>query len=160
MTRPMYQCWYFQFPGEHAGGSPRELGGKAEWEVARATEFPWVLEKGGFLPFPLTSHLSFQKALTSPPLFLGFSRVPALKRGTSKPKGPGPSCGPLHGYLGSGDLQSPPASPTIAPDVAAGEGWVQGPAGSGHLVVLLLQSQHILCQLARPPHSAFPRPNF
>ena len=112
------------------------------------------------LPTPPPPHLSFQKALTSPPPFLGFSRVPAMKRGTSKPKGPGPSCGPLHGYLGSGDLRSPPASPTIAPDVAAGERWVQGPASSGHLVVLLLQSQHILCQLARPPHSALPRPNF
>lgn len=68
MTRPMYQCWYFQFPGEHAGGSPRELGGKAEWEVARATEFPWVLEKGGFLPFPLTSPFVLPKGsdLTSP----------------------------------------------------------------------------------------------
>lgn len=52
MTRPMYLRCYFQFPGEHAGRSPRELGGKAEWEVARATEFPWVLEKGGFLPSP------------------------------------------------------------------------------------------------------------
>lgn len=41
----------------------------------------------------------------------------------------------------------PPASPTIALDVAAGEGWAQGPAGSGHSVVLSLPSQQTLCQL-------------
>lgn len=44
----------FPIPQKPWGRGPERplLGGKAEWEVARATEFPWVLEKGGFLPSP------------------------------------------------------------------------------------------------------------
>lgn len=50
----LYQHRYIQFPQESWGrGTERpSLGGKTEWEVARATEFPWVLEKDGFLPSP------------------------------------------------------------------------------------------------------------
>lgn len=33
------------------------LGGKTQWEVARATKFPWVLEKGGFLPSSPHPHI-------------------------------------------------------------------------------------------------------
>lgn len=44
----------FPIPQEPWGRGPERplLGGKTEWEVARATEFQWVLEKAGFLHFP------------------------------------------------------------------------------------------------------------
>lgn len=74
IPRLFYQLWYFQFPREPWGRGPPEPAGKTEWEVARATDFPWVLEKGGFLPAPHPPpHLSLKNALTSPPPFPGFS---------------------------------------------------------------------------------------
>lgn len=98
---------------------------------------------------------ALEKALPSPPPLLLQSSSP--KEIFPNRRASAPSLGPLHDCLGSGDQPKfPPTSPTIAPDVTAGDGWAQGPAGSGHLVVLSLQSQRFLCQLAWPPHSALP----
>lgn len=96
----------------------------------------------GWVPsLPLSPHLS----LTSPPPLPGFSEVPTLKKDASKPKISSPLHAPAPAAWALGT--EPPISPTIALDVAAGEGWAQGPAGSGHSVVLSLRSQRILCQL-------------
>lgn len=96
-----------------------------------------LVPRGGWVPLV--------KALPSPPPRLLPSSSP--KETFPNQRASAPSLGPLHDCLGSGDQPKfPPTSPTIAPDVAAGDGWAQGPAGSGHLVVLSLQNQHFLCQ--------------
>lgn len=159
-ARCVISALVFPIPQEPRRRGPERpwLGEKTEREVARATKFPWVLEMGGFLPFPPlpSPHLS----VTSPPPLPGFSAVPALKRDTFKPKGRSPLHGPLQAAWAPG-TEAPLPPPPLCQMCLRGRGeqaW--GPAGSGHLVVLSLLSQPVLCQLPGLPTQHFLWPTF
>lgn len=136
--------------------NPRE-GSKKSWDGkprgSGQSHRILLVPRGGWVPLTLGQPL--KRLCPHLPHFC--FKVPAQKRYFQTEGPQPPPWAPFTTALALGTNQSsPPTSPTIAPDVTAGDGWAQGPAGSGHLVVLSLQSQRFLCQLAWPPHSALP----
>lgn len=64
--------WLFPNPLGAVGEGAQRAGRKKDWEVAKATEFPWVLEKGGFPPPPTPLVPRKGSDLTSPTSGLEF----------------------------------------------------------------------------------------
>lgn len=121
--------------------------------MVRTTESPWVLEKGGFLPSPHPSVPQKGSDLTSPTSRLLWSSSPEERHVQTKGPQPPPRLPGLWGL-------KPPCLPENCTRCGCRGGVGAGPAGSGQSVVLSLRSQRVLCQLARPPHSALPPAHF